>query len=274
MNTILVPTDFSSVAYNAALYAINFAKGHSATTVVLYNAYQTPVNVDPAMPTIQLLDIEELKRSSIEGLENFRQQLLPECGDVVQLTMLSEFNLLAENINGVCEKTNADLIIMGITGKSKVEEVLIGSNTISVIEHTRTPVIIVPADSSYTPIEDVVFACDYKKVEETTPVATLKNVLEKTKANLHVVHVEKSDAADTAGQSALLQNLLRGINAKYHNIKGDDFVETINQFAADVSADLIITIPKKHGWLESLFRTRHTKKLAFHSHVPLMVIHD
>lgn len=274
MNTILVPTDFSSVAYNAALYAIHFANHHSISNIVLYNAYQTPVNVDPAMPTIQLLDIEQLKQSSEEGLENFRQQLLPHCGANTRLTALSEFNLLAENINEVCEKTKADLIVMGITGKSKVEEVLIGSNTISVIEHTRTPVIIVPADSSFTPIEDIVFACDYKKVIETTPVTSIKDVLEKTNAKLHVVHVEKSDASDTADQSAVLKRLLSGIDPEFHNVRGDGFVEAINQFAADISADLIITIPKKHGWFESLFRTRHTKKLAFHTNVPLMVIHD
>jgi hypothetical protein len=38
--------------------------------------------------------------------------------------------------------------------------------------------------------------------------------------------------------------------------------------------DLIITIPKKMGWFDSLFRRSHTKMLAFHSHVPLMVVHE
>ena len=55
--------------------------------------------------------------------------------------------------------------------------------------------------------------------------------------------------------------------------KGNGFTTSINQFAEEHAVDLIITIPKHHGLLDSLFTTSHTTKLAFHSHLPLMVIH-
>jgi nucleotide-binding universal stress UspA family protein len=53
-----------------------------------------------------------------------------------------------------------------------------------------------------------------------------------------------------------------------------DFVESINIFAQDVGADLIITVPRRHSFLGGLFRTSHTQKLAYHSHIPVLTVHE
>ena len=68
--------------------------------------------------------------------------------------------------------------------------------------------------------------------------------------------------------------LFEGFKPEYHFAEDTDFTECINEFVAAKSIDLIITIPKKHGLIDSLFKRSHTKMLAFHSHVPLLVIHD
>jgi hypothetical protein len=36
--------------------------------------------------------------------------------------------------------------------------------------------------------------------------------------------------------------------------------------------DAIITVPRKHNFLSQLFKTSHTKKLAYHSNVPIIAI--
>ncbi|MDB5192941.1 MAG: universal stress protein [Segetibacter sp.] len=277
MKTILVPTDFSPTAKNAGLYAIELAKQVKATKVVLYNAYQSPVVTEPTMPVVQLIDIDTLKNISETSLNTFKETLSASCPPEIQLETFSEFAILSSNINGVCERTNADIIIMGITGGSKIEEVLIGSSAISVATHTKTPVIIIPPHSTYTAIKKVVLACDFKKVQETTPVAPITKILNATNAELHVINVSnnhKEISGEMQSQKEILNKLLEGFNPQYHFIDSDDFIEAINAFADEQKADLIITIPKKHGLFDGLFRTRHTKQLAFHSHVPLMSIHE
>ena len=62
MKTIIVPTDFSDTARNAALYAINLAKQLGCKKIILYNAYQTPLVTDANMALIDAIDIEELKK--------------------------------------------------------------------------------------------------------------------------------------------------------------------------------------------------------------------
>lgn len=276
MRTILVPTDFSQTAKNAARYAFEFAAQAGFNKVVLYHAYQPPLNADPAMPSIEFLDLEGLKKSSEEGLRNFLAEVNAYSKKGIPVETISDFSLLSENINDICDKVNADIIIMGITGGGKLEEVLIGSNTVSVAKASTRPVIIVPSQTEFRPVKNVLLACDFQKVLETTPVGALKTILDETKANLHVINVsdnEKEDS-DKDFETLMLDTLLVGYSPKYHFIHDKDFVEATNRFAVENNIDLIITIPKKHGWFEGLFKRRNTKSLAFHTHLPLIVIHE
>ncbi len=157
MNKILVPTDFSATAKNAALYAVELAKQVGIQKIVLYNAYQSPVTIDPMMPTIQLFDIEELKKNSEEALTHFKEELQTVAGGI-NLETVSAFNLLVDGLDEVCKTTGADLIVMGITGVGALEETLIGSNAVSVARHSTIPVIIVPAKAKFVKINEVLFA--------------------------------------------------------------------------------------------------------------------
>jgi nucleotide-binding universal stress UspA family protein len=275
MNSILVPTDFSDTARNAGLYAVSLACELGIQKIILYNAYQAPMSADPSMPAVQLFDIDVLKKTSEEGLEQFEQEMRSSCTRPVLFERKAEFQLLTSGVEELCKQNTIDAIVMGITGGSKVEEVLIGSNTISVAKHVTVPVFIVPNMARYRPIQRVVLACDFKKVVETMPVSAIKNLLELTRAKLHILNVtEKPSKADDKFESLLLETFFQGYGPEYHFVHDTHFTDAINQFADSNDIDLIITIPKKHGLFEGLFRKSHTRALAFHSHVPLMVIHE
>jgi nucleotide-binding universal stress UspA family protein len=277
MKTILVPTDFSDTAKNAADYAAALACEIGATKIVLYNAYQAPVSADPSMPAVQLFDMDVLKKSSTDGLKHFKNELTSKCGDNVAIETKSEFQLLASGIENICKKEEIDIVVMGITGGSKMEEVLIGSNTISVAKHVHVPVIIVPHHAKYNSIKEIVLACDFKQVKETTPVDAIKRLLNITKAKFFILNVDSNNkdfTPETPHQNFVLENLFEGYHPEYHFINDKHFTDAINHFVDDNEVDLIITIPKKHGWFEGLFKRSHTKELAYHSHVPLMVVHE
>lgn len=280
MKTILVPTDFSPTAKNAAIYAIRIATDLEAEKIVLFNAYQpvAPIVNEPTMPTTSLpvVDLRTMEEISTEGLNSFKQELSAQTPANIQIELRSELASLADNIDDICNATGAELIVMGVTETSKIEELLIGSTATSVVKNTKVPVIIVPPGATYSKIEDVVFACDFKKVAETTPVDAIKGILTATKARLHVLNVQEHEKENTnkKDQQQILQSLLIDYNPVFHSIYNPDFITAVNDFADANSIDLIITIPKKHQLFDGLFRESHSKKLAFHSHVPLMCIHQ
>lgn len=278
MKTILVPTDFSETAMNAAHYALQLAPAIRAVKIIFYNAYQAPpIITENVMPAMPIIDIETVREISEQGMKTFFEKMQERAPSGVELEQKSGYTILATDIEDLCNETGADLIVMGITGTSKIEEVLIGSTAISVMKQTKVPVVIVPGDAKYTAIKNIMFACDFKKVLETTPVQPIKDLLDVTGASLHIVNIYEGDKghnADKAGQQQLLKTLFAEYDPAFHFEHNDDFIKGINHFVETNKIDLIITIPRKHKLFEGLFKERHTKKLAFHSHVPLMYVHQ
>jgi len=281
METILLPTDFSATAHNAAMYALKLAGQLSVKKIVLYHSYEIPVTIDPLAPGIQMLDIESLKDNSTKALEHFAMQIKAFANHII-IDSINEYGAMAEGLDAVCAKVNAGLIVMGITGGGMMEEKLIGSNTLSVAKHTKIPVIIVPAKAQFTQIKSIMLTSDFDKADKTIPVDLVRNMLDQTKAKLFVFHMEEQAddeygvtyPSNVIGESYALYTLLQDLNPEYHFSKNKNFLEAINEFAVAKEIDLIITIPKKHGFFENLFKESHTKMLAFHSKIPLLVVHE
>jgi hypothetical protein len=115
-------------------------------------------------------------------------------------------------------------------------------------------------------------------VERTFPVAQLKALLNLFKPTLHVVNVDSEHYIELTdeykAERAQLDNMLKEFKPEYSFIRMFDFMDTINQIAADKNIDMIITFPKEHSFLSNIFKTSHTKKLAYHSYVPIVAIHS
>ncbi len=276
MKSILVPTDFSEISRNAASYAIHYAAYYQFDRIVLYNAYQAPVIAEPTIPAIQVVDFDTLRNISTSGLEQFRSDLLPLAGDAIKIEFLSEFGSLDAGINDICQRVKADLIVMGIAGGSGFEERIIGSTATSVAQHTTTPLFIIPPEATFVALEIIVLACDFKKVEQSTPFTEVRNLLNTTKAKLSILHIEENDKHpdDVLEQQLILQHELKDYAPGFFFIKNSDFVEGIEEYTSANKVDLIITVPKKHGLFERLFRRSHVKHLAFHTTIPLLCIHE
>jgi nucleotide-binding universal stress UspA family protein len=270
MKTILVPTDFSDTAYNAATYAIALGNSLGTTRIVLYHAYELIVPV-PDVPTmIPMVNPDDLRAASLEGLEKMKTELTPLIQEGTTLLIRADNTLLAATIEEVCKNEEVDLIVMGITGGSKLEEVLVGSNT-------SYPVLIVPGSAKYKPIEKIVFAADLRKVAETTPVEPLKKLLHIFNAELHVINIDHESrhfSTDTPFETLMLDTLLEDFHPEYHFIDNPNVVAGIVDFAEENKADLILTIPKKHGLFESIFKRSRTSKLAYQTHIPLLTLHE
>jgi nucleotide-binding universal stress UspA family protein len=278
METILIPTDFSPPAKNAAMYALKLAGQLGVKKIVLYHSYEIPVTIDPLTPGIQMLDIEYSKENSAQSLDNFVVQIKAFANNI-EIGAINEYGALVDGLDEVCAKTNAGLVVMGITGGGKLEEKLIGSNALSVAKHTKVPVIIVPAKTNFTRISSVMLVSDFDKTDTTIPVKIVRNIVEETKAKLCIFHVEETGDEEgviyplsLAGENHAMHPLLRDLRPEYYITKNKNFVEAVNTFVAKKEIDLIITVSRKHGFFENLFKESHTKMLAFHSTVPVMVV--
>jgi nucleotide-binding universal stress UspA family protein len=274
MNKILVPTDFSDTSKNAARFAAAFAQEIANVTVVLYHSFDA---LSAGSEGSAVFDDTQARRTiSLAALHNLKRDL--ELYHLIPIECVAEEGNLVDSLEKFLHHYTIDLIVMGITGATRLEQIFIGSNTLKVVSHVNCPVMIIPPDASYHSIKKVVFATDFRQVATTTPVFPLRSFLSQLNPALYVVHVDENEQEqqtdDFRSQKALMDKILEDYQPEYSFIRKHDFVESINQFVLDRQADLIITVPKKHGFLDNLFKSGHTQKLAYHSHIPILALHE
>ena len=276
MKTIIVPTDFSPAAINAMHYALNMARVINAG-IMLLHVYQVPVSYNNSDIPLPLMDIDELEKINEEKLQELKEAA--ERASSMKLKISTEVKLgdLADELETICTATQPFAIVMGTRGSGFVERLLVGSATLSVMRRLNWPVLVVPPGAIFKGIQKIGFACDFKKVVETTPAAYIKEWVKTFDATMSVLNVDHKKNAATVNaeeQSALLHGLLEETHPQYFFINNPDVEKGINEFAESNNLDLLIVIPRKHRLLDSLFQKSHTKELAFHSHIPILAVHE
>lgn len=121
------------------------------------------------------------------------------------------------------------------------------------------------------------FACDFEKVVETTPVDLLKKLVTDFNAELFVLNVDyknKHFKPETPEESMLLDHLLFKLKPRYQFLEGKDMSSTLDEFAQKNKLDLLVTIPKSHSFLERFLKGTHTRQLIYHTHIPLLCVHE
>ena len=91
---------------------------------------------------------------------------------------------------------------------------------------------------------------------------------------VNVDHDQAHFGEKTPLDTVILHELLAPYNPSFHHTENEDTVEGIMEFALANQASMIILIPKNQGFLEGLFHRSVTKKLAYHSSIPLLVLHE
>ncbi|MEO6329506.1 MAG: universal stress protein, partial [Ginsengibacter sp.] len=144
MNTVIVPVDFSEISFNAARYAVKLLTAHPEVEIILYHTYYKA-------------DAEE---NAIENLEKFKTELLQN--RQANITILTELGDLVTELEKLARHRLADLIIMGIKGRSSFAQVFMGSNAIKMAQNKFCPVMIIPANGTYREIKNVLLTTDLK----------------------------------------------------------------------------------------------------------------
>ncbi len=276
MKTIIVATDFSPVALNATHFAVDMALAIKADLLLL-NVYSIPVAYSSDVP-LMLVSVDQLRESSETQLNQLKENIRHITSGKLKVTVEVRLGNTVDELENICQFIQPFAVVMGAKGKTGFEKVVFGSTTLTAIRHLTWPVICVPPGKQYGKgIKKIGFACDFRKVAETTPVKYIKEMVKEFGAELHILNVdymEKNFRPGTPEESFNLHALFADINPHYHFIDYPDVEDGIHAFAETNNLDLVIAIPKKHTLLEGIFKPSSTKQLVFQSHIPVMCVHE
>ena len=261
MNTVIVPVDFSDTSLNAARYAAKLLTGHYGVNMILHHVY------DKASQAGEMQAKLEQLKAELMNIGIVKMNVLAEEGS----DFITELEKLARH-------QQADLIIMGITGRSAIGQTFIGSNTLKMVERKVCPVLIIPPDASYSEVKNVLLTSDFKNVTASTPSVPIKKILKTFRPSLHVINVDSEHyvalTEEYQQEKEKLRQMFSEFNPEFYFLGLYNVDEAINQFANDKKIDMIIVIHKEHTLLSKMFIKSHTKKLAYYSSVPVLALHE
>lgn len=269
MKTLIVATDFSKEAENSLIYACELARKLNAG-IVLFNSFSLSVSSSNSLISAsafqELLDHNRslLKAQSIKLSETYG----------IEVTIETGFMDFSRELDELIEKYDAALLVMGMAPRS-VEQDIFGNSTTATIMKLKYPVLAVPLESKFNGIKKILFA--YDEIDNRELIEKIKNLAVALDATVEIFHVAKRiDAIDsefkTVEAASVLEEVLKEVPHYYKNVESDKVVKVIEGEVLNIKADLLIMVPQKHGFLESIIHRSKTRIMASNNNVPLLSI--
>lgn len=262
---ILLPTDFSENAGLACDFAFDLARRSNGSVHVL-NAYDLPYS-DRSMTTALL---EVMKENAEKNMEDFKESLGKyEAPFTTEILLGNPIRLIKEK----AKSDTIDLVVMGTKGASGLEEILVGSNAASVINNIQKPALIVPPQAQLKGFQKILFATDFELEKADEPLEELRDFAHTFQSKIDVVHVQTNDGAQ-GGSRQKVQNAFAQIPHEFTILHEENVEEAITTAAENKEVQLIASIAHRYGFFQGLFHRSITSKLAYHTHLPLLVLHE
>jgi nucleotide-binding universal stress UspA family protein len=160
---ILYATDLSKNSTYAFFYAVDMAKKHNASIVILHSIEpirqfydEGSIHIDKLLKKAkkqeQQMDIEEIKKRLQEFCKKTETQIGSPCVELVSKILVPLGHPVEEILNAA-EDEGCDAIVLGTHGKGFLRQTFLGSVAGLVLERTRKPVFIIPLPSEKTNID-------------------------------------------------------------------------------------------------------------------------
>lgn len=277
IKNIVVPTDFSETARNAFNYAKEFAPRIGATiTVANVKEYLLPtselaITVNPLYSEGETM--EAFNNFIADGITNKATQTLKR---PIKTQTLG--GSPADSLIELSDNKETDLIVIGASGLKDFITRLMGTTSLSVAKNAHCPVLLIPQNTAWQPIKNIMYACNYfsispKMVKEINDFALL------VKAKIHFVHIDDVEKkvekeADELNWDELFIMTDNKLRFETHYIYGENKIEELKKYVYKNKIDLMTFVSRKKDFWENLFSKSVIQEIAFAGiPKPMLVLH-
>jgi len=271
MKTIILATDFSSGANQAARFAGRLAHDQKARLILLH-AYQ--VWPDNAAKTGDFpLSVKASREDSEKKLQLLADNLQKEIGLDLPIECLAREGHTMNTIRSVSTTLHANLLIMSTVGTAPQSAQLMGSIATGMVAETEVPLLLIPPGVTYDGLKNVVLGIDLAAAPNAVSFDAALSFARTFGSVINVLCIsDKPDDITTKQQAGRIRHLL---NLQPHTLTiqtGEEIHNTLLAFAHANKADLIIMLPQMRNWLVKLFSEGETQRMARLTDIPLLAV--
>lgn len=278
MKKILIPTDFSKEAQNAAEVASKFARKFKAELVFLHSIEVTSaesINASGAPSNFDSYADSMLVHESIQRANEEMDKLVKN--SIFEGLVISHIIKIGSPFSHIYEavEEGVDFIIMGTKGASGLSEVLIGSNTEKVVRRAKCPVLSVKAKVDEDTFKKIVYATNMDE-REARVIKCLREIQKVFSSKVYFVWINTPNnfMPDTITRPKLRafvqsQNLDDVDIHVYNDVIEED---GIRHFADEVEAGMIAMGTSSHTGLSRIIRGSIAEDMVNHAKRPVLTV--
>ena len=264
MKKILLLTDFSDIATNAANYTTQLAN-ELELDITLLHVYQVYSSTGSFISVEQFM-LKDIQQDLGKNLKHIRNHLKPGQKAIAK-HLKGE---IIPTISKVAEEPEFDLVIMGNHGDGRRTSLFWGSTTSGVIHKTKADILAIPEAYIFEPIESIVLILDDECINSEPDLSVLNHITQTFGAKLWLYH-------DNPKQTGLPSHFASALDAcEYEYYAEHDPAESKNimNFLQEKKADLVSILKHPEGFWDRFFHSSlelHPDDL-FSSPIPLLVL--
>lgn len=269
IKNILVPIDFSICSMQALRMACEYAHKHEASIEIFHvSHYDVMADLNPDIPFLDAIK---------EKIHDKTQFVLSQYGLTNKYKITVVKGTTEDEIVKASESVDVDLIIMGTVGESNVSNAIFGSVTSSIIKEAKCAVIAIPEVVESMDIQKVLLCFDYQAMEEPEELKVLIDMINVYQAKLKVLFINADGHQMTPDDQYNVSHLKHNLEEVEHHFmykrEEGSVAESIMKYAKKHQYDMVAVVPRKHGFIYSLFNESVSKKLVLKSELPTLVFH-
>lgn len=273
---VLFPTDFSEYSDSAIEYGIHLVNILNVKNVTILHSYATN-NAIANQPIISA-GLPELLLDEQRQLNRLKERVQSQVADDVAVSVLLVEGKLINIAHDLISSKGIDLIVLGISTKTKLEQSIIGSNAINVMRKTKCPVVIVPDKAAWIDNPNIAVAIDITHNANHIPIEKVKKFFAQIHGSkLSLVNIEDEDDHNTHIQNPNIEKInysFSDLNTKLEILSSPNKLQALESYSSNKSINLLVLFERKYGILNTIFHTSLIRQIAYQTHIPILVIEE
>ena len=269
MMNVLLPTDFSENARNAAVYAMEFFK-NTRCNFYLLHVIEAPSG---RLQTSYLAASPEVQKK-FEGLLEWLHTVRKNPDHHFHACFKADF--LIQAVRDKVQEKNIDLILMGTKGQTNSSWGIIGKNTSEVMMKVKCPVLAISEKAVYREYKELLFPTDYKVRFDSRLLHLLNSLSSLSRTSVNILELFDNSSEPTPEQ-LLNRNMLKDyfspkvpVSLTWDNPDGQD----LNGLVFDQrNIDLIVLAARNLRLCQQFLHKNKTFQIPMMNQLPLLVLH-
>lgn len=285
---ILVPVDFTSYSENACYVAIGLAARLKAEIELLHAYFVPDLTTMPFDESITFQGtmaeyMKETRERAREQMEEFtlrmRQYVENSRIKGVEIGYSLLRGLPSDAVLYMNETMNPDVIVMGTRSLEKRKEE--GGAVVSILREARVPVLVVPESSNsggLDTIHNIAYATDFDE-SDFASIRKLFGLIAPFNLKLFCIHIGAQQAGEEQknkmnGLREYFRSAYKDFDVECLLVEHHDVIAGLDEAIKEKSIDVIALTTRRRNLITSILNPSLTRKLFFHTNIPLLVFHS